>query len=77
MRVEFSDGESQIIELEDNFIREQEISIDKKISSYVKLTILEVYSGSKYDDTCIGSISINSPRIHNYSLDNNSNKQFE
>lgn len=77
MLLEFSDGEEQIIELEDNFIREQEIKIDDKITSYIKFTILDVYSGSKYDDTCIGSISINNPRIHNYSLDNNSNKAYE
>lgn len=77
MLLEFSDGEELVIELEDNFIREQEINIDTKLTSYIKFTILEVYEGSKFDDTCIGSISINNPRIYNYSLDNNSNKQFE
>lgn len=76
MLLEFSNGEEQIIELEDNFIREQEIKVDDKITSYIKFTILDVYGGSKYDDTCIGSISINNPRIHNYSLDNNSNKNL-
>ncbi len=77
MLLEFSNGDQQIIELEDNFIREQEIKIDDKTTSYIKFTILDVYGGSKYDDTCIGSISINNPRIHNYSLDNNSNKASE
>ena len=74
MLLEYSDGKSETITLEDDNLKEQEIKIDKKLTSYIKFSILEVYSGSKYDDTCIGSIGINKPRITDYSKDNNSNK---
>lgn len=58
--VEYSDGTSEIIDLEDMTLSKQEIKLDNtKKTKYVKFTIMEVYNGSKYDDTCISEININ------------------
>lgn len=57
--LEFSDGTNKIVEFKDNTLDEQVIDIGGKETSYVRLTILEVYKGNKYQDTCISTISIN------------------
>lgn len=67
VEVEFSNNETEIIELEDDKLEEQEIILAKpQKTSYVKLTIKDVYKGSEKDQlTCIGSIGINYPRVKN------------
>lgn len=57
VKLEFSDGSSQEIELQDGQMTSQKQSITPVSSSYVKITILEVYAGSKYEDLCIGHIA--------------------
>lgn len=66
LEAEFSNGENQTIELEDGSLDEQEIVLEKPVTtSYVKLTIKDVYKGSeRYKLTCIGSIGINYPRVN-------------
>lgn len=51
----FSDGSEIEISLDDT-MEEQIIEIGNKTVSSVRLTILEVYNGVKYNDTCIASI---------------------
>lgn len=52
----FSDGESQTVNLADQY-GFQRILIDRdKPTRFVKLVIMEVYKGSRYDDTCISEI---------------------
>jgi hypothetical protein len=52
---EFSDGQSKYVELKDTF-EPQVIYFNEGVISYIKMTILEVYKGSKYDDTCISEV---------------------
>ncbi len=54
-KLTFSDGSETTINLDDT-ASEQVIDIGYKVTSYVRLTILDVYSGSKYNDTCISEI---------------------
>lgn len=56
VKVIFSDGEPQIAELKD--VNEfQRILIDRdRPTKFVKLEILEVFKGRKFDDTCISEI---------------------
>ncbi len=55
--VEFPDGQTEIIELKDTF-QPQIIRFPHKVISYIKFTILEIYKGSQYDDTCISEIEL-------------------
>ncbi|MDS0525420.1 discoidin domain-containing protein [Clostridium sp. SHJSY1] len=56
VRVELSDGTSVTQELIDR-IGGNEVYLGREISTtYVKITILEVYKGNKYQDTCISRI---------------------
>lgn len=57
--LEFSDGTNKIVEFKDGILDEQVIDIGGKETSYIILTILDVYRGNKYQDTCISTISIN------------------
>lgn len=58
VRVEFSDGRSVTQELPDRGCGGSEIYLGNEvITQYIKITILEVYKGSKYQDTCISEIS--------------------
>ena len=67
IEVEFSNNETEMIELEDDKLEEQEIVLEKpQNTSYVKLTIKDVYKGSERDQlTCIASVGINYPRVKN------------
>ncbi|MEA4962438.1 DUF5050 domain-containing protein [Lutispora sp.] len=69
IQIEFSDGSSIIKELDDEFAEYdksfgeyfgvQEIFFDREIDTdYIKISILDVYRGNKYDDTCISGIQI-------------------
>jgi len=65
IKIEFSNGESITKGLKDEFGANNLIEFDKPIeTSYIKLTILDVYKGSKYNDTCISEIhAFNTPTI--------------
>lgn len=66
LEVEFSNGQKQEIDLEDDNIEEQEIVLNKPIETdYVKFTIKDIYDGNERPYlTCIGSIGINYPRVN-------------
>ena len=52
----FSDGQSQTLNLADQY-GPQRVLIDRdKPTRFVKLVIMEVYKGSRYNDTCISEI---------------------
>ncbi len=54
LRLTFSDGSSQTFSLNDEFGVLQTIALDAPVvTSSIKIEILEVYPGNKYDDTCI------------------------
>ncbi len=56
LEVEFSEGEKRIIELKDGILDFQNFTFHIK-AKWVKLKILEVYKGSKFDDTCISEVA--------------------
>lgn len=57
LKLTFSNGNNQIVELKDIF-EMQEIIINKEISTTsVKFEIIDVYKGSKFRDACISSVS--------------------
>lgn len=57
LRVDFSYGESKIVTLNDGVLGEQEIDLGAPIKTEsIKLTILSVYKGNQYDDTCISEV---------------------
>ena len=58
LTLQFSDGSSQKINLEDNNTGYQVVNINAVETSYVKFVINSVYYGTKYDDTCIADIEI-------------------
>jgi len=59
IKIEFSAGESIIWDLSDGFTVENFLIFDDAITTNsLKLTILEVYEGSKYKDTCISEIFV-------------------
>lgn len=60
VKIEFSDGTSIEKELKDGYEDEklEKITFDAPVTTTsVKLTILEVYDGTKYDDTCISEVT--------------------
>ncbi len=59
MKVEFSNGEKRIITLKDGFKNYQVFTFNIK-AHWVKLTILDIYKGSKYNDTCMSQIDFRS-----------------
>lgn len=60
IRLSFSDGSSTEFNLEDNKMDYQILTLSKPVhTSYIKFTILEVYKGTIYQDTCISEIKIN------------------
>lgn len=59
INIEFSDGSSIIKSLNDNTPDFQTINFGKKINStFVKITIFEVYNGKTFQDTCISEIKL-------------------
>lgn len=55
--IEFSDGTKIEKVLTDGYYQNNQVNIGKKVTTqYIKVTILEVYKGSKYSDTCITEI---------------------
>ncbi|MFI3209907.1 MAG: discoidin domain-containing protein [Peptostreptococcaceae bacterium] len=59
LELSFSDGSSKVVDLKES-TSIQEISLgDKGVdTSYIKMTILDVYKGSSYNDTCMGNIEL-------------------
>lgn len=55
MKIELSDGTVFHLKLEDS-MEDQLIPIEATLYSYIKLTILDVYPGTKYNYTCIGDM---------------------
>jgi tetratricopeptide (TPR) repeat protein len=57
LKISFDDGTSFKAELDDGIFEPQIIQLPetKKVND-IKLTILDVYKGSKYDDTCISEL---------------------
>ena len=60
-RFEFSDGTSQEVVLLGEYSEQSNvITFSPPVDTeYIKITILSVYSGNKYNDTCISEISVN------------------
>lgn len=57
LKIDFDDGTSLVAELKDSTMEPQLIQIsNQKVVERVRLTILEVFPGSKYHDTCISEI---------------------
>ncbi len=58
IKIEFENGKTINAQLEDVYNTYQEIDVvDAEGSSYVVITILDVYSGTVYTDTCISEIA--------------------
>lgn len=61
LKVECSDGTSKVFTLEDlaDYTAYQDLKFDSPVQTKsIKLTIIDVYPGSKYEDTCISEISL-------------------
>ena len=57
LRIEFDEGQVIERELKDNDLGYQKIEFgDMIVSRWVRLTILDTYPGTKYDDTCISEV---------------------
>ena len=57
--VEYSDGTNFTFNLEDKNLDEQGTTFENiKKTKYIKFTILGVYKGSKYNDTCLSEIRV-------------------
>ena len=58
IKISFCDNTSFITELEDGNLEPQKVMLpETKNVKNVKITILEVYNGTKYNDTCISEVS--------------------
>jgi len=58
----FSSGESFVRALDDKF-GTQSINLDRPVSAYwVQIVVEDVYRGSKYSDTAISKLFVNSDR---------------
>ena len=58
LEVEVSDGTSERLKLQDNVDGSQTFYFDGRITSYVKISILSTYKGSKYEDTVMSEIEL-------------------
>lgn len=59
IKISFSDGSSQIAHLSDDNTGYQTIDFSRSVDTdYITLTIDSVYSGYKYDDTCIAEVVV-------------------
>lgn len=64
LTLEFSDGSIVEKDLEDRYAMHM-LDFDQRKTSSIKITIKEVYSGSKYNDTAISEIDIESDYVTN------------
>lgn len=59
IKITFSDGSELIKELSNNFSKVDTFELDyEKETKWIKFTILDVYEGTKYEDTCITGIDV-------------------
>lgn len=58
VELEFSEGQKLKLKLVDGNIRYQEFKIDHIKAKWLKITILDIYKGSTYNDTCISEVKI-------------------
>lgn len=59
LKIEFSDGATLVANLKDGYGVENIIQLPKPLTtSSIKFTILDVYTGNKYNDTCIAEIQV-------------------
>ena len=59
IKISFSDGSSQIAHLSDDNTGYQTIDLSHSVDTdYITITIDSVYSGYKYDDTCIAEVVV-------------------
>lgn len=58
LELEFSDGSTERISLQDISSGFQEFALECHVTSYVKVKIISTYAGSKYEDTVISEIEL-------------------
>lgn len=58
LELEFSDGATERISLQDRSDGAQRFEFAPHVTSYVKIKILSVYSGNKYEDTVISEVEL-------------------
>lgn len=59
IRLHFSDGSSQEFELADEFMGIQRLQFASPIvTNYIRIELVDMYSGTKYEDTCITELSV-------------------
>ena len=58
LELEFSDGSTERILLQDMASGFQEFALERYVTSYVKVKIISTYEGSKYEDTVISEIEL-------------------
>lgn len=58
LELEFSDGSTERISLQDTSSGFQEFALERHVTSYVKIKIISTYDGSKYEDTVISEIEL-------------------
>lgn len=58
LELEFSDGSTEQISLQDTSSGFQEFALERHVTSYVKVKIISTYEGSKYEDTVISEIEL-------------------
>ncbi len=56
LQLSFSEGEKRTVDLKDGVLGFQIFKTGRIPSKWVKMTIEDVYKGSKYDDTCISEV---------------------
>lgn len=58
LELEFSDGSTERISLQDTSSGFQKFALERHVTSYVKVKIISTYAGSKYEDTVISEIEL-------------------
>lgn len=58
LELEFSDGSTERISLQDTSSGFQKFALERHVTSYVKVKIISTYEGSKYEDTVISEIEL-------------------
>lgn len=58
LELEFLDGSTERISLQDTSSGFQEFALERHVTSYVKVKIISTYEGSKYEDTVISEIEL-------------------
>ena len=64
LKITADNGQSKEIELTDGILQTQSVVLNFKDIQSVKIEILEVYEGSKYEDLCISELQFNGISLH-------------